>query len=547
MKRLFSLLLALPVLCGTAAAHPPSGIQSILNERAAAMPGAAIAAAVVDDGRVTTYFAGSSGTARRLDAHTLFEVGSVSKTFTATALAALARRGVVRLADPVSRYLPVSVRVPSRDGKRITLLSLATQHSGLPRLPTNMTSANGNDPYAPYTVADLYAFLNAYKLPRDPGARFEYSNLGFGLLGLALTHAAHDRSYRSLLDRLVFDPLHMKESEVALSAMPDPRMAIGHDIDGNPVHTWDFTDAMAGAGAVRSDIHDMIDYLRCNLGQGPLAKTCLFAQRPRSTFTGHRIGLAWWTSDRSGIVEHGGDTAGYHAMVMMNAAHTKGVVVLSSGPAVTDIAAHIIDPSFPLATAGAAAKISPAGMSDYLGTYRNAAAGITYEITRSHGKLFARIVGQPAAEIYPSRWQDHFYYKAVPAYIEFVRQGRTVVGLILTQNGQRVSVYRIGNDGKPMAAKLAPWYPPVVSLDESTLQQYVGTYTLGGVNFAVTRTGDQLYAQLGTQPSYPIYPSAKDEFYYKIVDAQITFERTNGLVTGLVLHQLGNDLSAPRT
>lgn len=547
MKRLFTLLLLLLALCGAGAPHTGSTIQSILNERAAAMPGAAIAAAVVDNGRVTTYFAGSTGTARKLDAHTLFEVGSVSKTFTATALAALARSGVVHLTDSVSRYLPTSVRIPSRDGKPITLLSLATQHSGLPRLPTNMPSVASDDPYAPYTVRDLYAFLDSYKLPRDPGAKFEYSNLGFGLLGLALTRAAHEASYGALVRQLVFTPLQMHESEAALSLMTDPRMALGHDIDGEPVHTWDFTDAMAGAGAIRSDIHDMVDYLQCNLGHGPIAKTCLYAQRPRSRFTGHRIGLAWWTSDRYGFVEHGGDTAGYHAMVMMNAAHTKGVVVLSSGPVITDIAAHLLDPALPIAARGAAVKLTYAQLADYVGTYRDPAAGFTYTVTRKDGKLYARITGQPAAAIYPARWPDHFYYKAEPAYVEFVRQNGSVVGLILTQDGQRISVYRIANDGKPMATALKPWYPPVVTLDPQTLQQYVGTYSMQGVTFAVTMKDGKLYAQLGNQPAFSIYPSAKDEFYYKVVDAQITFTRASGAVTGLVLHQAGRDMPALRT
>lgn len=510
------------------------------------MPGSAIAVAVVDNDRVTTYFAGSTGTSRRLDEHTLFEVGSVSKTFTATALAALAQKGTVRLTDPVSSYLPTNVHVPSRDGKRITLLSLATQHSGLPRLPTNMTSAASSDPYSAYTEHDLYAFLNTYRLPRDPGDRFEYSNLGFGLLGLALTHAAHERSYATLIGRFVFTPLHMNESEVALSLMPDPRMAAGHDIDGAPEHTWDFTNATAGAGAIRSDIHDMISYLRCNLGRGPLAKTCLYAQRPRDTFTGHRIGLAWWTSDKSGIVQHGGDTAGYHAMVIVNAAHTKGVVVLSSGPAITDIAAHILDPSFTVLTAAAAAPLTPAQATGYTGTYRNESAGITYEIESESDRLSARIVGQPAASIYPSRWPDHFYYKVVPATIEFIRQGGSVVGLILTQSGRHTPVYRIGADGKPMASTLTPWFPPLAALDTNTLHQYTGAYTLNGAKFTVTLTDGQMFAQIAGQPGFAIYPSAKDEFYYKELDAQITFVRKNGTVTGLVLHQAGNDFSAAR-
>lgn len=511
------------------------------------MPDSAIAAAVIKGGRVTTYFAGSSGTSRKLDEHTLFEIGSITKTFTATALASLVRAHRIHLNDPVGRYLPASVRVPSRDGKAITLLNLATQHSGLPRLPTNMKHIDGDNPYLTYSVTDLYAFLNSYTLPRDPGAQFEYSNLGFGLLGLALTHAAHASSYASLIQDDVFSPLRMKESEVALSTAPNARMAVGHDIDGNTVHSWEFTDADAGAGAIRSDLHDMEKYLRCNMGTGPIEATCLFAQKPRDSFTGHRIGLAWWTDEHTGDIEHGGDTAGYHAVLMMNPSRTRGVVVLSSGPMITDIARHLLDESSPVASLAANVMLSAATLDQYVGTYKNERGRIVYTITRNGDELEARIAGQPAAKIYPSRL-DHFYYKIVPAYIEFVRQSGTVAGLILTQSGQQVQCYKIDANGKPMTTSLTPNYPPVVTLDASTLQQYAGSYDMGGgAVVTVTLKDGHIFAQLTGQDAYEIYPRAKDEFYYKVVDAQITFTRKNGIVTGLVLHQTGRDIPALRT
>ncbi len=298
MKRLLTAVFCVLALCGVTPA--PETPQALLDARTTAEPGSAIVAAVIDRGRITTYLSGSSGTARKLDEHTLFEIGSITKTFTATALSSLVRSGRVRLADPVARYLPGSVRVPSRNGKAITLLNLATQHSGLPRLPSNLTSVAADNPYYRYTIADLYDFLNAYRLPRDPGASYEYSNLGFGLLGLALVRADHLTSYGSLISRLVFNPLHMTDSEVAETLAPEPRLAIGHDAGGNPVHSWEFTDASAGAGAIRSSLADMVMYLQCNLGRGALAQTCTFAQRPRDTFPGYRIGLAWYADKRLG-------------------------------------------------------------------------------------------------------------------------------------------------------------------------------------------------------------------------------------------------------
>jgi CubicO group peptidase (beta-lactamase class C family) len=544
MKRLPIALLCVVALC--AAAPDSTSPQAVLDARTAAVPGSGIVAAVIDHGRVTTYFSGASGTSRTLDAHTLFEIGSITKTFTATALASLVRRGVVHLNDPVSRYLPADVHVPSRDGKAITLLNLATQHSGLPRLATNMTAVDMTNPYYPYTVADLYAFLDTYRLPRDPGASYEYSNLGFGLLGLAVEHASRASSYGSLVEQTIFTPLGMTDSEVADSLISEPRLAVGHDADGNAVHSWEFTDASAGAGAIRSSLTDMVKYLQCNLGRGPLAPTCLFAQQPRNTFTGHRIGLAWYTDDTSGITEHDGATAGFRSTIMMNAARTKGVVVLSSGPAIEDVALHLLDPASPLTAAASTFDVTEQLANEYSGIYRNDADGITYTISHNGSRLYAQITGQPRAEIYPSRWRDHFYYKDVQAYIEFVRQGGAVVGLILRQSGRDIPVYRLDSSGKPMAASLTPAFPPVITLAGKTLQEYAGTYNFFGTNFVVTATDGHLFAQLGSQPAFEIYPSAKDEFYYKVVDAQITFTRTGGKVTGLILHQTGRDMPAPR-
>src|SRR5215471_11833244 len=125
-----------------------------------------------------------------VDGDTVFEIGSITKVFTSLLLADMVQRGEVKLDDPISKFLPPSVKVPTRNGREITLADLATHTSGLPRLPDNMGKLNllfhMDNPYADYTVADLYAFLSDYKLPRDIGAEYEYSNLGGGLLGHVL-------------------------------------------------------------------------------------------------------------------------------------------------------------------------------------------------------------------------------------------------------------------------------------------------------------------------------------------------------------------------
>ena len=133
--------------------------------------------------RVVAYGNLASGDARTLDGDTIFEIGSVTKVFTSLLLADMLNRKEVALDDPAAKYLPETVRMPERNGKSITLHDLATHSSGLPRLPSNLKPKDLRNPYADYSVDDLYQFLSGYQLPRDPGSQFEYSNVGAGLLG----------------------------------------------------------------------------------------------------------------------------------------------------------------------------------------------------------------------------------------------------------------------------------------------------------------------------------------------------------------------------
>ena len=121
---------------------------------------------------------------RIADPDTVYEIGSVTKVFTATLLADMVVRGLVKLDDSVQQYLPADVKMPIADGKPIRLVDLATQNSGLPGMPDNFESAHPDNPFADYGERQLFAFLNGHKLRRPPGT-YEYSNLGMGLLGVA--------------------------------------------------------------------------------------------------------------------------------------------------------------------------------------------------------------------------------------------------------------------------------------------------------------------------------------------------------------------------
>ena len=230
--RLIALLIAgFTLSCAPAFSQVPSDteIRKILVDRVGTENnGIGIVVGVVDVNgrRVVSYGSLAKNDNRKLNGDAIFEIGSMTKVFTSLVLMDMARRGEIALTDPISKYLPETVKVPERNGRKITLADLSTQSSGLPRLPTNMKPNDENNPYADYTVQQMYDFLSGYKLPRDIASEYEYSNLGVGLLGHVLALRA-GMPYEALVRSRVCDPLGLKDTRVTLTSEMKERLAIG--------------------------------------------------------------------------------------------------------------------------------------------------------------------------------------------------------------------------------------------------------------------------------------------------------------------------------
>jgi CubicO group peptidase (beta-lactamase class C family) len=423
-----------------------SAVRGILRARVASGWTPGIVVGLIDStGARRVIVEGSAGERRRpLGERTIFEIGSATKAFTGILLAEMAGRGEVRLDDPVATFLPDEVTVPSRGGTEITLLDLATHHSGLPRLPGNMRPASLANPYADYTVAQLHDFLSGYELPRDPGESYEYSNLAVGLLGHALARRA-DTTYEALLVQRVLAPLGMRDTRITLGAEQRARMAQGHDAEGKPVPAWDLP-TLAGAGALRSTAADLLDFLAANLGIGgaplPLRAAMTAAREPRRPAGngGMRVGLGWHIMPRASrtIVWHNGGTGGFHSFVGFDPERRIGVVVLSNASSdIDDIALHLLDPASPLVASRSATvvAVSPAVLERYVGEYR-LSPEFSITVTREGGALHARGTGQPRLRLLPAS-ESEFLVRAVDARIVFERDSSgAVTGLVLHQGGR---------------------------------------------------------------------------------------------------------------
>jgi hypothetical protein len=472
----------------------------------------------------------------------------------------MVENGEVALDDRIATYLPPDVATPERGGKSITLVDLATHTSGLPRLPTNMAPENAENPYADYSADQLYAFLSSYDLPRDIGSQYEYSNYGVGLLGHVLSLAAGE-DYEALVRTRIAEPLGMDSTGITLSSPMRARLAIGHDARREPVGNWDLP-TLAGAGALRSTANDMLSFLALHLGYAaseltPAAATML--NERRSAGAAGEVALGWhiMPGEDTEYVWHNGGTGGYRSFVGFEPKSRIGVVALtnlSTPIGVDDIGRHLLDPSSELLPADSPLLQRPQQHTEisldaelletYVGRYELAPNAVI-TITRDGDQLSAQLTGQGAAEIYPES-ETEFFFRVVDAQIRFQKdsQGR-VNALVLSQLGRDQIAGRLDTDADPIEEWFGHRETPV---DPGLFDAYVGRYQLQpGVTFTVTREDDRLFVQLTGQPRVEVFAETEREYFYKIVDAQITFEANDReQATALILHQNGRDMRAER-
>jgi len=378
------------------------------------------------------------------DAHTLFEIGSVSKVFTGLLLADAVQRGEVTLNEPVQRLLGESITMPKRDEREITLLDLATHSSALPRMPSNFMPKDINNPYADYSVEQMGKFISAYKLKEKPGTASEYSNLGMGLLGHALALKA-GMSYEALLEARICGPLSMPNTRITLDDARRALLASGHDYDGQPAANWDIP-TLAGAGAIRSNVEDMLKFVAAcaMVTPSPLDKAIALTEQvhfENPPNAGHDVGLAWMIRRKDHVVWHNGQTGGYHAYVALSPDKRAGIVLLSSTAMsradelgeqlISQLLTGNAKPSeLPQVIALDSAALEPL-VGKYLLTPQ-----IKVSITQEGDQLFLQLTGQPKLRFYPES-DRRFFCRVVAASVSFeAGDDGKIRQLVIHQNGQ---------------------------------------------------------------------------------------------------------------
>lgn len=336
-----ALALISAVLLLSLAPHATTGdkIKQIAEEYLDDRDNAGLAVAVISGGKESIYTSGTANksTGAAIDTSSIFEIGSITKIFTGIMLADEVVNGRMKLEDNITKYIPAR----SDAALQVTMLHLSTHSSGAPRLADNFWSSvkDKENPYASYGEKELYDYLDNMKLNTAPGTRYSYSNVGTGILGNILCRQ-YGSSYESLVQEKVCKPFGMHSTKMTLTSK-DEHLATGYS-KGKAMSNWDFQDATAGQGALRSSITDMMRFMRHNLKpSGDLEAAIKLAQETHFTDqrTGQMMGLGWhkgWFYDQR-YLEHTGGTGGYRSFIGLLPGTNTGVVVLSNSD--NDVAA----------------------------------------------------------------------------------------------------------------------------------------------------------------------------------------------------------------
>jgi len=261
----------------------------------------------------------------------IFEIGSITKTFTATILAKLVFNGKVDLNEPIKNILPIQMHQSSLNGKEVTLLHLANHTSGFPKEPDNINFdwTIPGSPYKLYDTIKLYDYLSKrMTLLSTPGEKREYSNLGGGLLGHLLTLITK-KSYENLLLESICQPLGMHHTFVKLNSENVEYLIPGRDPRGHKVQNWELN-VLEGGGAIKSSAEDMVKYLIAHMTD---TTHYMMTQQPTFKYTENNcagLGWAWYESGNLKFVSATGGTGGYSCCVIFERSLKKAIVLLTN-------------------------------------------------------------------------------------------------------------------------------------------------------------------------------------------------------------------------
>lgn len=475
---------------------------------------------------------------------TKFRLGSLTKQFTAAAILLLEERGKLSVNDPLKKHIPDA---PAAWDK-VTIFHLLTHTSGIP-------SFTGFPDYGPTeaiptTPQKLVARFRDKPLEFQPGEKFNYSNSGYVLLGYLIEKIA-GQSYASFVEQNLFGPLGMKDSGIDSNAAIIPNRASGYEPDPKGPKNAGFVHMSIpfAAGALYSTTGDLLLWEQ-GLFSGRLLKPESLKKMTAPFKGDYAFGLGVHSVNGHKVIDHGGGIEGFNTHLAYYPEGKIAVVVLGnlSGGAPSAIAGKLgalaHGEKVLLPNERREVAVSKKILAEYAGTYEMSPT-FNLVMTVEDGQLMTQATGQAKLPLFAES-ETMFFLKVVDAQVEFFRNEKGEVShAVLHQGGREQKAMRKESNAPPLPA---PKGRQAITVAQETLDGYVGQYQLAP-NFilSITREDGSLFAQATGQPKAQLFPESQRDFFFKVVDAQITFETDgSGRAVSLTLHQNGANLAANR-
>jgi CubicO group peptidase (beta-lactamase class C family) len=475
---------------------------------------------------------------------TRFQIGSVTKQFTSTAIMQLVAAGKIGLDDPAVKYL---ADFPKGSWDNITIRHLLCHQSGI----HNYTDIGGfmAQRAEPITIPELIAKFKDLPLEFEPGSQFKYSNSGYAVLGVILEKVSGEK-YADYLQKHIFNVVGMKNSGYLDYSLP--LLATGYQTDTTKqvAPSIKVTPNMPyAAGALYSTVGDMLLWDRALNGETIVSQSTL---KQMWTANKDNYGFGWVvdTLYKHPRVWHNGGIDGFVSEFHRYPNDGVCIVLFSnnasapSGQMAAALGAIMLSQPYSVPVIKTAVKIDAAKLADYVGVYEIPQKGYRL-ITRQGDSLFSQRTGGATRLVLPEATDRFFFEYDNAIVLDFVRDAAgKVVAHKITQFGQTDGATLITGALADSLMKAST----VASVDPAVYDQLVGTYELGpGFNIDVRRKENGIFIQATGQGEVEAFPRTETEYFLKVVDAQISFIKdSSGKVTSLVLHQGGRDLPAPR-
>ncbi|MEO6407037.1 MAG: serine hydrolase [Ferruginibacter sp.] len=464
----------------------------------------------------------------------VFELGSITKQFTAVSILMLEEQGKLSTNDEITKYIP---DYPTH-GKKITIHQLLTHTSGIKsytELPSFMKIARTD-----MTPTELINVFKNEPMDFDPGTQWHYNNSGYIILGYIIEKAS-GKSYASFIEENIFKKLGMAHSYYGSMSTIIPNRATGYQPTKTGFENADYLSLTLpyAAGSLMSTVDDMLLW-----SQAIHNNILITKESKQKAFTNYTInkgepiiyGYGWEPNEINGrpSIEHGGGIFGYSTMGIYLPGENVYVIVLtnSSAGGPGDAALKMATIMLPKATELKPVSLTPQQLAQWVGTYEYE-GNILRSVTLENGEMYSQREGGSKIKLIPTSAAT-FNFTGITSQYEFAGdKGKRTV--ILKDRIRR-------SKGAETTRKATEEKAPVI-LDAASIQQYVGSYELQpGFEIEVTADGNHLFAQATGQSKFEIFEEKPGTFYLKVVKASIDFNKdSNGKMKSLTLHQNGKD------